>query len=116
MIAGIAGYIINGLIWHYAMKLSLADFKLSSSFYLVFWLLACGLIASERFIIHYYESFGYRRLFRKVPGATSDISRRSLLLMFESSTSVTFEVKPKVFSRMNSNGYAKRSRMPLMAK
>lgn len=74
-IAGIAGYIINGLIWHYSMKLSLGDFKLSSSFYLVFWLLACGLIVSERFIIHYYESFGYRRLFIRNQGRNNDLLR-----------------------------------------
>ncbi len=39
-----------------------------------------------------------------VPGATSDISRISLLLMFDNSTNVTLEVNPNVFSRMNSSG------------
>jgi len=39
-----------------------------------------------------------------VPGATSDSSRNRLVLMFDSSTSVTSLVKPKVFSSRKSRG------------
>ena len=40
----------------------------------------------------------------KVPGTVSDICRKRSLLIFESSTKVTLEVNPKVFSNKNNKG------------
>ena len=40
----------------------------------------------------------------KVPGAISDIFLSRLLLILESSTNVTLEVNPNVFSSKNSSG------------
>ena len=75
IIAGLSGYILNGSIWHFAMRLESEKLFSASSYYLVFWMFASGLILAERFLLHYYESFGYRRLFIRNQGKNSEMSK-----------------------------------------
>ena len=75
IIAGLLGYILNGAIWHYAMDMKREGLFSASSYYLVFWMFASGLILAERFLLHYYESFGYRRLFIRNQGKNSEMTK-----------------------------------------
>ena len=71
IVCGAAGYVLNGFIWHYSMGISRQELFAASSYYLVFWMMSSGLILAERFVLHYYESFGYRRLFIRNQGKNS---------------------------------------------
>ena len=75
IIAGISGYLLNGVLWHYAMGLGRKELFSASGYYLALWMVASGLIVTERFLIHYYESFGYRRLFLRNQGKNSPMTR-----------------------------------------
>lgn len=72
-IAGLLGYILNGIIWRYEMEFGKSELVSASGFYLIFWVFGSGLILFERFVLHYYESFGYRRLFLRNQGKDSKI-------------------------------------------
>ena len=73
--AGTAGYVLNGFIWHYFMGIGGRELFSASGYYLVFWMMAAGFILAERFLLHYYESFGYRRLFIRNQGKHSPMPR-----------------------------------------
>lgn len=75
VVAGILGYILNGAIWYFAMGLDRAGRLAASGYYLIFWMFAAGLILGERFLLHYFESFGYRRLFIRNQGRNSKMPR-----------------------------------------
>ena len=75
IISGAAGYVLNGMLWHYSMGISGKGLISASSYYLIFWLLGSGLILTERFLLHYYESFGYRRLFIRNQGKNSEMPK-----------------------------------------
>ena len=75
IISGAAGYVLNGLIWRYAMDISGTELFSASSYYLIFWMLATGLILGERFLLHYYESCGCRRLFIRNQGKNPGIPK-----------------------------------------
>jgi len=67
--AGLTGYVLNCVV----LRLSGSELWEYSRFYAIFLLLAIAFILMERFLIHYYESFGYRRLFIRTQGKTSDL-------------------------------------------
>ena len=67
--AGLAGYVINCVV----LRLSGDELWEYSRFYAIFLLLSIAFILMERFLIHYYESFGYRRLFIRTKGKASDL-------------------------------------------
>ncbi len=73
--AGVTGYVLNGFIWHYVMKIGSKGMLSASGYYLIFWGMASGLILAERFLVHYYESFGYRRLFLRNQGRNSELEK-----------------------------------------
>ena len=75
IVCGAAGYVLNGFIWHYSMGISGKELFAASSYYLIFWGISCGLILAERFLLHYYESFGYRRLFIRNQGKNSEMPK-----------------------------------------
>ena len=69
--AGVVGYVVNCVV----LRLRGDQLVEYSRFYVIFLLLAVAFILMERFLIHYYESFGYRRLFIRTQGKTSDLRR-----------------------------------------
>jgi hypothetical protein len=74
-ISGMICYVLNCciLVWYvHAPKLVLWRY---TGFFIVFALLAGGLIIVERFVIHYYESFGYRHLFLRNQGKRSTLKK-----------------------------------------
>ena len=74
-ISGMICYVLNCciLVWCvHAPKLVLWRY---TGFFIVFALLAGGLIIVERFVIHYYESFGYRHLFLRNQGKRSTLKK-----------------------------------------
>lgn len=73
-IAGIAGYICNSVFCIYS-NVPKADMYKYGIFYMVYFLLLSLLILGERFLIHFYESFGYRRLFIRNQGKHSTLER-----------------------------------------
>lgn len=75
LIAGIVGYIGNSLICLYIFNMPRNEMWKVGGFYTVYGLLALSLILVERFLIHYYESFGYRRLFIRNQGKYSTLPR-----------------------------------------
>ena len=75
IIAGITGYIINSLICIYGFDMNKSEMWKVGGFYIIFMLFTVALILSERFLIHYYESFGYRRLFISNQGKKSDLPK-----------------------------------------
>jgi UDP-N-acetylmuramyl pentapeptide phosphotransferase/UDP-N-acetylglucosamine-1-phosphate transferase len=75
IIAGIGGYILNCIIYVYYFNMPQNKVWHISGFYIIFLLLSMALILAERFIIHYYESFGCRRLFIRNQGKDSTLQR-----------------------------------------
>lgn len=75
ILAGILGYILNGIIWHFEMDLSKDALISASGFYLMSWFLASGLILLERLLLYYYENFGYHRLYIRNQGKKSEIPK-----------------------------------------
>ena len=75
IIAGIGGYILNCIIYVYYFHMPQNKAWHISGFYMIFMLLSMALILAERFIIHYYESFGCRRLFIRNQGKGSTLQR-----------------------------------------
>lgn len=75
LIAGIVGYIGNSLICLYVFDVPRSEMWKVGGFYMVYGLLTLSLILAERFLIHYYESFGYRRLFIRNQGKNSMLPR-----------------------------------------
>ena len=75
IIAGIGGYILNCILYVYYFDMPQNNAWHISGFYMIFLLLAMALILAERFIIHYYESFGCRRLFIRNQGKNSTLKR-----------------------------------------
>lgn len=74
-IAGIAGYILNSLICVYVFKLPSSMLWQYSAFYISYVILMAAAISGERFLLRYYESFGYRRLFIRNQGKYSNLKR-----------------------------------------
>ena len=74
-LAGLCGYILNGLLCLKYYGMPQEEMWKFSSFYMVFLLLTITFIVGERFLIHYYESFGYRRLFIRNQGKVSELER-----------------------------------------
>lgn len=75
IIGGVVGYIINCLVYVYYFDMPRDDAWQISGFFIVFLLLSMALILTERFLIHYYESFGCRRLFIRNQGKNSTLQR-----------------------------------------
>jgi FlaA1/EpsC-like NDP-sugar epimerase len=73
--AGIACYIINSILCLYLFNVPRNEMGKIVGFYMVFFLLTVSLIIIERFMIHFYESFGYRRLFIRNQGKDSVLTR-----------------------------------------
>jgi hypothetical protein len=67
--AGLTGYVLNCVV----LRLPGDELWEYSRFYAIFLLLAVAFILMERFLIHYYESFGYRRLFIRTQGKTAEL-------------------------------------------
>ena len=67
--AGLTGYVLNCVM----LRLPGEELWEYSRFYAIFLLLGIAFILMERFLIHYYESFGYRRLFIRTKGRTPDL-------------------------------------------
>ncbi len=74
-IAGVAGYVISNIICIHLMKLTDDALKNYTCFYAMFFLLILAGILLERFLIHYYESWGYRRLFIRNQGKVSNLKK-----------------------------------------
>lgn len=74
-IAGVAGYILCSAACIYLIKLSDSDIKTYTCFYALFFMLLFAGILIERFLIHYYESWGYRRLFIRNQGKVSGLKK-----------------------------------------
>ena len=75
IISGVVGYIINCLVYIHFFNMPRSTAWHISGFYMIFMLLSTALILAERFIIHYYESFGYRRMFIRNQGKQSTLQR-----------------------------------------
>ena len=75
IISGVIGYIINCLVYIHFFSMPRNTAWQISGFYVIFMLLSMALILAERFIIHYYESFGCRRLFIRNQGRQSTLQR-----------------------------------------
>lgn len=74
-VAGIAGYLLNSILGLYYYSIPQSEMWKYSSFYLIYLLFVFTLILGERFWIHFYESFGYRRLFIRNKGKHADLDR-----------------------------------------
>lgn len=74
-IAGVIGYLLNGTLCMFYFAVPRNEMWKCGSFYLIYLLLVIILILGERFWIHFYESFGYRRLFFRNQGKHSDFER-----------------------------------------
>ena len=74
-IAGVTGYVISNIVCIHLIKLSDSDLKKYTCFYAMFFLLLLAGILLERFLIHYYESWGYRRLFIRNQGKVSSLKK-----------------------------------------
>ena len=74
-IAGVIGYLSNSVLGVYYYSIPETEMWKHSSFYLIYLLFVFTLILGERFWIHFYESFGYRRLFIRNKGKHSDFER-----------------------------------------
>ena len=74
-IAGVAGYVINSIVCLHLIKLSDNDMHKYTVFYMLFFLLLSTGILLERFLIHFYESWGYRRLFIRNQGKISSLKK-----------------------------------------
>lgn len=75
LIAGVIGYIITGIICVYQFGMSKSEMWKICGFDMIFTLLASSFILAERFLIHYYESFGFRRLFIHNQGKNAPLKR-----------------------------------------
>lgn len=75
LVAGIAGYILNCSVYIYILKYPAELLAQFSVFYVSYVLWVIVTIAGERFLIRYYESFGYRRLAMRNQGKNSDGNR-----------------------------------------
>lgn len=73
--AGIIGYILNCFVCVYVFKLPPEILWQYSGFYISYVLLIVVAVAGERFLLRYYESFGYRRLSIRNQGKHSDLKR-----------------------------------------
>ena len=73
--SGIVCYIANSLLCLYVFDIPRNEMWKIGAFYMVYFLLTVSLIIIERFMIHYYESFGYRRLFIRNQGKDSVLQR-----------------------------------------
>ncbi|MBQ9776571.1 MAG: hypothetical protein IJW17_11120 [Lentisphaeria bacterium] len=74
-IAGMIGYILNCFVCVYFLDLAPEILWQYSGFYISYTLLIVVSIAGERFLLRYYESFGYRRLSIRNQGKTSTLKR-----------------------------------------
>lgn len=74
-LAGVAGYIINCAIGAWKIKASETMLGEYSRFYAVFMLLVFAFVLLERFMVHFYESFGYRRLFIRNQGQDDSLKK-----------------------------------------
>lgn len=75
LFAGIVGYILNCILYIYILKYPTAQLGSFSVFYVSYVLWAVVGIAGERFLLRYYESFGYRRLTLRNRGRNSEVER-----------------------------------------
>jgi FlaA1/EpsC-like NDP-sugar epimerase len=73
--AGIIGYILNCFVCVYVFKLPPEILWQYSGFYISYVLLIVVAVAGERFLLRYYESFGYRRLTLRNSGKNSEVER-----------------------------------------
>ena len=74
-IAGVSGYILNTILCIYHLNLPQQEVELYTSFYALFLLLTMAGIMFERFLIHFYESWGYKRLFIRNLGKISALKQ-----------------------------------------
>ena len=74
-IAGVTGYVISNIVCIHLIKLSDSDLKNYTCFYAMFFMVLLAGILLERFLIHYYESWGYRRLFIRNQGKVSSLKK-----------------------------------------
>ena len=74
-IAGVIGYIVTSIICVYQFGMSKSEMWKICGFDMIFTLLASSFILAERFLIHYYESFGFRRLFIHTQGKNAPLKR-----------------------------------------
>ena len=73
--AVVAAYVLNCCILVLGSPASSQDLWKYTGFCIAFGLLAGSFIVAERFVIHYYESFGYRHLFLRNQVKRSEMSR-----------------------------------------
>lgn len=74
-IAGVSGYILTSIICVYSFNMPRSEMWQIFGFDMVFTLLAGAFIVAERFLLHYYESFGFRQLFIRNQGKHSDLRK-----------------------------------------
>ena len=65
VIGGVISFGVNYLLGAYYLDFSKTELWGFSGIFLAFFMIALCLITMERFLIHYFESFGYRRLYLK---------------------------------------------------
>ena len=74
-VAAVVGYVLNCSLLSCKFDVGRNELAEYTRFYLAFLLFTVLFILFERFLIHYYESFGYRRLFIRNQGRDSSLKR-----------------------------------------
>lgn len=73
-IGGIIGYVCNSLFCLH-FNIPQAEMNKYGTFYAIYFLLLCILIISERFLLNFYASFGFRRLLIRNKGKSAQMRR-----------------------------------------